>query len=531
LSNIGDNIFYPQEMIDSTNLELGISPIRNETVLSIFQQFKRTRASIQLCGQQSAQKRKMQSIQISKTLATMTKVVKTPTRLSISRSHSGDPAHSTPSFSLSSPRGLLQESPTGLSDRIQTPESELKYLFDVLGISSPSYLFSPNPEKKEAKRKECGRSPIVLCNADTDDFFEFLRNNLSDSSAIDQKLAVSNSPGKVLGNRPGVSRTPARAMPAQSPKQTRPKTPTRIPAPSPSRNTVIKHRSPIKTPRRVSINSVNNCSSQNGIISPSSRSTAVTSPSNIKRNSRSPVASSTPRMSPKLASRSSTAGLSPGTPPVSPSREVVPKSNSKAKTDTLNSPIRKTESLRRSPKVSPAPLSNGQNDWENPKKQKHLMTPREENFRPGVLHEIPNSPQSTPRKILDPVSGSRLNSEYQAKKSPKVSSKPTAPITPSSDNYSIDIENMPHIQNSQSSGVVISAADYISSCSKEKNRNNTESLKEESNQLRSLLDERRKQDDFFDTVMASCDDILSQLDAAVTKGPKKRVDNNSPVKF
>lgn len=402
---------------------LSLSPIRNRAVLNLMQRLKKSRG-----GPHSAasQRRKLQSLRIAKTLDDIASIVETPTRLSICRFN-----NSSPTFEGDLPR----------TDKKSTKsyESEMKFLFEVLGAATP-YMHSP-PVAKDAFKDD---SHLRLCAADDDDFLSMRQQQMTSSShAVSKTPAMSSrKPApKTSGMRRSLS-----APPPQSPMRT-----------------------PATSRKKMAIEIEN------------TRDTGTSNKKLSRSRSQSPTPK-TPLQSPRNTPRKRDV----------PSATKIPSSVRGIQSKT---PWR-AETPQPTVKASP------------PNREATLSRPALKASTPGYLRSTKNSERSR-----SPVSRQKC----------EILKSVSRPGTPNSKRIM-----SPHRSTTLKSS---KAENPFASLDKE-NRCTTPNLSPNIT-LRSAQNECLKSDlaapvitdignaDFFNSVMESCDSILAQLDAAVSKGPRQ----------
>jgi hypothetical protein len=475
-----------------------VSPIKSEQVLKLFRQLKRSRTS-QIA---SAQKRKIQSVKINQLLDDITKVAETPTRLSISRSCSAIPLLSMPSPESPTQPSLKSRNPF----QKQTPskvESELKYLFEVMGVSSP-YLCSPTPAALEAM-KASGKSPVKLCTAEQGELLDLLSPKPSrGASVVTGEQRVSPARPKTPSRIP----TPARLrrseggiasdyhhsgeVPTSSARLSAPGAVLRAETPRGSQTTAAAE----KTPQAVA----------HGSPRPARIASAVRSPrTDMQRKA---IQSVTPSRLDSAASRldqlrspirlaaSSRKTASTVERPTTPARQ----STFRDRTSRPNSPdptskrvpayMRETASSRAAASPSPPRLADTLRSpmAHSAGKKQSVQSPRR--ISPARSLAVA-SPNVTVRQ--SPVAGSLEAVPFNAENEKPVQNRQGGSISASSEQAKV-------------SGVIRSANKklFMSPPISAKNNSSSESA-------------------YFDSILASCDDILSQLDAAVTRCPKTAV--------
>lgn len=109
---------------------IDISPIKNEDVLAMMQMLRGRTAGPR---NSASKRRKMQSIKVARALDNLSTIMGTPTRLSLSR-----PKSATKLISPESPK---------LQSAKKTYESEVHYLFNVAGMTSP-FMITPPPNSR-----------------------------------------------------------------------------------------------------------------------------------------------------------------------------------------------------------------------------------------------------------------------------------------------------------------------------------------------------------------------------------------------
>lgn len=341
----------------------------------------------------------------------------------------------------------------------QPADPELKYLFEVLGAATP-YMNTPPPCASQCKSK-----PVVrLCAVDKDDL-----------------LGLSRASQDTLRET------------AQSARQTGIPTPRRSAA---NRSTSAP---PKRTPARTPVGS--------GAVSRRAATPKAETPVLARARSQSPAAPkaartptrtavpATPRSAFKknveLAAPIRTARKSPEPAAVRTPRSTIPtRAATKATTKSTPSYLQPTKNSIAS--RSKSPNGNRMNEMKSP------VSPS----RAGA--DASRSPSTKPRPAMSPA----------ARRTPAAEMK-----TPEK-NIIIDEENIsPNITTRSSRR---SSKKQLSPPMSQLRtpKTDSKSRRGERSSIGKLMAEREKDSDFFNSVMASCDDILAQLDAAVSKGPK-----------
>lgn len=443
-----------------TDIEiLSLSPIKNRAVLSLMRSFKKSRGVPQSAA---STRRKMQSLKIAKALDDLTCITETPTRLSICRGRSicNVPSPVSPQRQLKTPEAMM-------------PDPEMKYLFEVLGASTPFMLTPPLSTQKKSE------SIVHLCSMDEEDIRTLSMNlALIDRQQNFASVARSKESGIPTPSRSATKRSVS-APPKRSPVT--PATPatkayvfgSRAAIPGigqtqPSQCGVDSNQSPHLTYRKKSGSRSPRFTNKN----PSEQA----SPIRTAKRAQFP-AERTPRLvKPTCAETESGKKNTPS--------YLRPTQNSMASSRSPSPAAIRNISKKFSPSPSRPRLGN------DPVRRSPGYSPLEKAAGRNAVQKSPkNDGTTTPVKYLQ----SHLEDENI---SPNVTSRSSHEFICKNTSTILEVKNITPRMSQKTE----------THCEKDF--------------VPGVVAARETENDFFNSVMASCDDILAQLDAAVSKGPR-----------
>lgn len=533
---------------------IDISPIKNEDVLMMIQTL---RGKAPVPRNSASKRRKMQSMKVARALDNLSSIMGTPTRLSISRPKSAT--------KLISPESPKQQSAK------KVYESEIHYLFNVAGITSP-FMITPPPNSRARQVRpravhlssiEDGDLAYGLLMCDDNIASASLKENVKTPNIMRSQMATQPSVKKsaVKLNLKVNSSSPPRATSSPPPSKQIPRTPTAAPATSTavprsiprldvkvannSAKKVVTTSVTTKSPRAsIGFKDANALASE-GFHSPSSPRRPLQSslkpPASASRIPKSPGRPKTPSAriddfaaienepqmelpTGKQLPRTPLLQKSSQSPPVSSALKTLavatsPRSPLRQLTNTPTSTMPKTASERArlvsSPtntRLSKSPI--GLSSSQTPKAvNSATRPPNSEKKTASVV------PDSCGKKILNFDENKENSKSYNNISVPSVSSKEINCVQLSEefdfniDSYVTKSTVSKPIRFSEEERALLDAMSSMTS----RASSSTSSVTPPAAAIEDAA--------FFSSVMQSCDNILAQLDAAVSKGPIR-----SPIK-